>query len=259
MTSFNSAIYKGRVRHTRTRPVSHKLEYRVYYGWFDIDELDKLDRELRLFSLERFNLFGFSRRDHGPDDGSSLRSWATATLGERGIDLEDGHIMLLAHPRVLGQVFNPISVWYCYNAAGQLTALIHEVRNTFGDKHCYVVAVEGNDLGHEFEKKMHVSPFNDLSSTYRFSLNIPGERLTLSIDQHDDEGSFLRAGLALSRIPLTDSNLFRLFWSHPLLTAKVVTAIHWEAIRLWIKGARYHRHPTPPMDSVTHVGTRSMR
>jgi uncharacterized protein len=251
--TFNSALYRGTVRHTRTRPVQHQLRYRVYYGLFDIDELDRLDSELRLFSVGRFNLFGFDRADHGPDDGTSLREWAEARLGESGVDVGGGRIMLLAHPRVLGHVFNPISVWYCHDVEGRLRGVIHEVRNTFGDKHCYVVPITGNDLGHEFPKRMHVSPFNDMGSSYRFSMTVPGERLALGIDQRDEEGTFLRAGLSLTRVPMSDRNLLRLFLSHPLLTLKVVGGIHWEALRLWLKGARYHPHPPPPLDSVTHV------
>lgn len=258
--SFNSALYKGTVVHRRSRPVQHHLEYRVYYGLFDVDELDRIDAELRLFSVDRFNLFGFHRQDHGPDDGTSLRLWAEARLEEAGVDHTGGQIKILAHPRVLGHVFNPISVWYCYDRAGGLQAVIHEVRNTFGDKHCYVVPILGNRRRHDFAKMLHVSPFNDMSSTYRVSLTEPAERLALNINQSDDSGIFLRAGLTLERMPLTDRNLVRLFWTHPLLTLKVVAGIHVEALRLWIKGARYHGRPEPPVDNVTVVETtRSVR
>jgi len=161
---------------------------------------------------------------------------------------------------VLGYVFNPISVWYCYDNEDRLVAVIHEVRNTFGDKHSYVVPVDGRGLTHEFEKELHVSPFNDMNSTYAFSMSLPGKHLALGIDQRDDDGTVLRARLALTRIPLDDRNLLRLFWTHPLLTLKVVGGIHWEALRLWVKGAKYGPHPEPPEHNVTVVhASRSLR
>jgi len=260
VSSLHSALYRGTVRHTRLRPVHHDFKYRVYYGLWDIDELDRLDRGLRFFSVGRFNLFAISRHDHGPEDGTSLRDWVEENLSRAGVELSGGRIELLAYPRVLGYVFNPISVWYCYDPDERLVAVIHEVRNTFGDKHSYVVPVDGRDLSHEFEKLLHVSPFNDMGSTYSFSMTHPGEHLSLGIGQRDDEGPLFRAGLSLHRIPLTDLNLLRLFWSHPLLTLKVIGGIHWEAVRLWLKGAKFHRRPAPPLDSVTVVDTfRSVR
>ena len=255
---YRSCLYRGTVRHTRLRPQHHDFKYRVYYGLWDVDELEILDRGLRWFSLNRFNLFSLDVRDHGAGDGTPLRRWAEEVLDQAGIEIEGGRIELLAYPRVLGYVFNPISVWYCYGADDRLVAVIHEVRNTFGDKHSYVVSIEDGRLAdrfvtHEFQKLLHVSPFNDLHSTYRFSLTRPGDRLRLSIHQRDQEGTFLRAGLSLTRLPLTDTNLVGLFFSHPLLTLKVVGGIHWQALRLWMKGARYHLHPAPPADTVTLV------
>jgi uncharacterized protein len=255
VSDFQSTLYKGTVRHTRLRPVHHDFKYRVYYGLWDIDELDRLDRGLRLFSVDRFNLFAIDKRDHGPEDGTSLRDWVVKLLERAGVEHNGGRIELLAYPRVLGYVFNAISVWYCYDPDGRLVAVVHEVRNTFSDKHSYVVPVNGRDLTHGFEKLLHVSPFNDMDSTYSFSMTPPGEHLSLGISQRDDGGPLLRAGLSLTRMPLTDLNLLRLFWSHPLLTLKVVGGIHWEAVRLWLKGARFHRRPTPPLDSVTVVDT----
>jgi uncharacterized protein len=251
--AFQSTLYHGTVRHTRLRPVNHDFKYRVYYGLWDIDELDRLDRGLRLLSVDRFNLFAIDRRDHGPEDGTSLRDWVVAILARAGVELNGGRIELLAYPRVLGYAFNPISVWYCYDSEQRLVAVVHEVRNTFGDKHSYVVPINGQLLSHEFEKHLHVSPFNDMDSTYSFSMTRPGEHLSLGISQRDAEGPFLRAGLSLTRVPLTDLNLLRLFWSHPLLTLKVVGGIHWEAVRLWFKGAKFHRRPAPSLDSVTVV------
>lgn len=255
--SFRSGLYQGRVRHTRLRPVRHDFEYRVFYMLYDIDELEVLDRDLSLFSVERRNLFSFDRSDHGSGEGTSLRLWVEQVLAEAGVDLDGGAIRLLAHPRILGHVFNPLSVWYCYGPDGELRAVIHEVHNTFGDRHAYVVPIVGDERRHDFDKKMHVSPFNDMDQAYAFAINDPGERALISIEVSDSDGPLLRAGMRLSRLELTDANSMRLFITHPLLTLKVVTAIHWQALKLWLKGATFHPRPEPPADSITVVGTRS--
>jgi DUF1365 family protein len=136
-----SALYEGKVRHTRVTPFHHTFTYRVFYGLFDIDRLDELDRDLRWFSVGRFNLFSFDQGVHGPADGGPLRPWVEAVLADADIDLDGGKIFLLAFPRILGYVFNPLSIWYCQDNSGRLVAVIHEVRNTFGDRHCYVAPV----------------------------------------------------------------------------------------------------------------------
>lgn len=256
--TFRSALYQGKVRHTRLEPFGHSFEYRVFYGLFDIDELADLDRHLRTFSVGRLNLFGFDPADHGPGDGTPLRPWAEAAMKKAGVDLEGGSIYLLAFPHVLGYVFNPLSVWYCYGAEGGLVGVIHEVRNTFGDRHSYVVPIESQGLRHRFGKEMHVSPFNGMDQSYVFTLNEPGERITVGIDQIDARGRSLRAGMALTRRPLTDRNLIGLFVSHPLLTLKVITAIHWQALLLWLKGANFHRRPDPASHTISVVGAESV-
>lgn len=241
----NSGLYVGRVTHTRLRPVHHHFEYRVFYGLFDIDELPQLGRSLRLFSFEGRNLVSLRSRDHGPDDGSDLRTWATRRLDDAGVDIEGGPIRLLAFPRVLGYVFNPISVWYCHGPGGELRAIMHEVRNTFGDKHTYVVPVDGDDTRHGFDKRLHVSPFMDMDSRYEFAMNVPGERLALGIRQHDDDGELFRAGLRGERRPFSDKELAKLLVTHPFVTLKAVAAIHLQAVRLWRKRVPFHRRPEP--------------
>ena len=254
MRPLRSALYQGRVRHTRLQPFHHDFEYRVFYGLFDIDELDYLDRGLRLFSVGRRNLASFYPQDHGPVDGSSLRAWAEDVLAEAGVDIDGGRIELLAFPRILGYAFNPLSVWYCYGSEGDLKGVLHEVRNTFGDRHVYVVPVNDETAyRHSFAKAMHVSPFNPMEQTYHFTVNRPGKRLQVAIEQTDESGKVFRAGMRLSRIPLTDRNLLRVFFTHPLVTMKVIAGIHWQALRLWLKGATYRKRPRPPADSITIV------
>ena len=250
-----SALFEGKVRHTRLRPVSHDFESRVFYGMFDLDELDELDDRLRLFSVGGRNVFRFEPSDHGPLDGSDLRSWAEETFARAGVHLNGGRVKLLAFPRILGYAFNPLSIWYGYDNHGDLRGVIHEVRNTFGDRHLYVAAVDRENLGHSFDKQMHVSPFNDLDQSYDFTINDPGERLLLAINQSDREGAFFRAGMRLSRRELSDVELIRQFFAHPLLTAKVILGIHFQALKLWMKGAVFHRRPQPPADTITIMGT----
>jgi len=249
-----SALYAGKVRHTRLDPFQHAFSYRVFYGLFDLDELPALSQQLTLFSLDRFNLFSLRTTDHGPDDGSPLRAWAESLLADAGVDLGGGRIALLAFPRVLGYVFNPISVWYCYGPDDRLRAVLHEVRNTFGDKHTYVVPVDPEHLRHGFDKQLHVSPFMDMDSTYEFSITNPGERLSIGINQMAGGEPLFRAGLSLSRLPLTDARLLRLFFTHPLVTLKAISAIHWEALKLWRKGAKYRPRPEPSRRPVS-IGT----
>lgn len=251
----DSALYVGTVTHRRIQPIGHRFTYRVFYGLFDIDDLEDLDRSLRLFSVGGFNLFGFAKEDYGPSDGSPLRLWVEGVLAAAGVNLEGGRILLLTFPRVLGLVFNPLSIWYCYGPGGELRGVIHEVRNTFGDRHSYVVPIGTQGLRHRFGKEMHVSPFNGMDQAYTFSLTEPGDRVSVSIEQTEGETKILQATMALSRIPLKDSNLIRLFMTHPMLTIKVVSAIHWEALRLWIKGAVFHRRPEPPSHNISVVET----
>lgn len=248
-----ATLYEGHVTHSRLEPFKHAFRYRVFYGLFDIDRLGELDNELRWFSVGRFNLFGFDEADHGPADGSPLRPWVEETLERAGVSLDGGRVELLAFPRILGYVFNPLSIWFCHGPDGELRAVIHEVRNTFGDRHNYVVPVVSEGLRHSFDKMMHVSPFNGMDQTYRFALTEPGSRLSVSIEETEGGIPVLRAGMALARREMTDASLLRMFFSHPLLTLKVISTIHWQALRLWARGARFHRRPQPLPTTTTIV------
>jgi len=252
----NSALYTGTVRHIRLSPFRNSFKYRVFYGLYDLDELAKLDARLRWFSVGRWNLFSFHPSDYGPADGSSLRRWVEEGLRRAGVRLDGGRILVLTFPRILGYVFNPLTIWYGYGPDGDLRGVIHEVRNTFGDRHSYVVPVEDAALEHHFDKELHVSPFNGMDQAYRFSLTKPGKRLSVVIEEFEDDVKVLTAGMTLSKLAMTDRNLLRVFFSHPLVTLKVITAIHWEALKLWIKGATFHRRPEPASHNITIVKAR---
>jgi len=262
-----SALYFGEVMHRRLRPLRHRFVYRVFTGLFDLDELPKLGRRLRLFSHNRLNLFSFHDRDHGRRDGSPLRPWVEGHLAATGIDLDGGRILLLCFPRLLGYVFNPLSVYFCFHRDGGLRAILYEVKNTFGDQHGYLLPVEDGDDGvvrQSCDKVFHVSPFIEMACRYHFRLRVPDARLALAIRQStlagpDGEPDMLVATVTGRRRPLDDATLFRAWLRHPLMTLKVIAAIHFEALRLWRKGARFHRRTPPPEAEVTVVAPVALR
>jgi hypothetical protein len=256
MNERQSALYFGDVMHQRVRPRRHRLCYRVFFLFADLDELDDLDRRLSVFSYNRFNLFGFCDKDHGPGDGRPLRGWVEGHLAEAGIDLGGGAIRLLCFPRVLGYVFNPLTVYFCYRPSGHLAAILYEVNNTFGERHTYLVPVEAEAAGalsHSCDKQFYVSPFNAVEGGYSFRVELPAEAVTVVINQSDAEGPLLHAALRAKRVPLTQRSLLTAFVRYPLLTLKVIGGIHWEALRLWGKGLRLVDRPRPPARPVTVV------
>jgi len=255
-----SALYVGEVMHHRLGPQQHRFVYRVFSLWLDLSELPGLNRRLRLFSHNRFNLFGFHDRDHGPRDGGPLRPWLDARLAEAGIDLDGGPVHLLCFPRIFGYVFNPLAIWFCRHRDGRLRAILYEVSNTFGQHHCYLVPVTAEQsaapvLRQSCDKGFYVSPFLPLDGRYEFRMRQPGRDLSVAIRHDGSEGARLVAVQRGQRRPLADATLLRLFVTRPLMTFKVIAGIHWEALRLVLKGARFHRRPPPPDSAVTLVPT----
>lgn len=252
----HSAFYEGSVGHARLSPTEHRFRYRVFYMLFDLDELAELDRRLRWFSHNRFNAMALHDRDHGSDDGRPLKEWIAETLQKSGFDFELGRVEMLAFPRILGYVFNPISVWYCHDTDGVVRAVLHEVRNTFGDKHCYVSPIDPDDATQTFGKRLHVSPFMDMDKRYEFSLTLPDEAVAVRIRESDGAGAeMFRAAFTGRRRELDDRTLLSMFVRYPLVTLKAIGAIHFEAIRLWIKRVPFFRRPEPPVEAVTVEST----
>jgi len=244
-----SCIYTGTVMHRRFKPTQHRLSYRVFWTLLDLDELPQLTKKLRLFSRERFNLFGFYNSGHGDGSATPLREQVETHLAKANIDLDGGAIRLLCMPRILGFTFNPISVYYCYHRTGALAALLYEVHNTFGQRHSYLIPVEGSPDGaleQHCLKAFYVSPFMDMDIAYTFRVTPPDERIALVIDGADAAGRVLVASLSGERRALTDAALLSAFLAFPLLTLKVVAGIHWEALKLWIKGMRLRPRPPAP-------------
>lgn len=250
-----SALYRGRVVHTRAFPRRHRLTYAVWYLLLDLDELAELDRTIPGFTVDRPGPVSFRSADHGPRDGGPLRPWIEGHLASAGIDLEGGPIRLLCFPRVLGYVFNPLSVWFCHHRDGTLRAVLYEVSNTFGERHSYLVPTEpvgpGRTVRRAFDKELFVSPFIDMAARYDFRTRVPDERLSVVVREDVAEGRVLVATLQAEREPLSGATLARAFFRTPLLTLKVIGGIHWEAIKLWRKGAPYRRRGAPPRHDVT--------
>lgn len=248
-----SALYIGRVVHVRHRPVTHRLRHRVFFLLLDLDELDSLDRRLRLFRHGRGGVLGFRDADHGARDGAPLKPWVEAALREAGLFDPEGRIFIACFPRMWGYVFNPLSVYYCYGRDGALRAVLHEVRNTFGELHGYLLPVAdlGSVIRQTVTKAFHVSPFIPMEARYDFRLKVPGEKLSVVIEDYFDGGLGLTAALVGYRRPLTDRALALAIALHPLMTLKVMAAIHWHALRLWLKGVPVFRKPVPPAQAVT--------
>lgn len=248
-------LYTGRTAHERRTPFTHRFTYRLAMMAIDLDRLDEAERLSPLFSVERFNLFSFRQRDHGPRDGSSLSDWASAKFADAGVDTQDCAIRLICSPRVLGHVFNPISVYLARDDAGVTRGVIYQVHNTFGDAHAYVARLDdAAPHRHHADKAFHVSPFFDVGGRYEFTLRPPQtetERFQLSLLKQREAGPDFFASMVLRPRALTTGNLLGLFASQPFSTLKTVAGIHFEALRLWLKGARYHARPAPPgTDSV---------
>ena len=248
-----SAIYDGRVIHQRHAPRTHRLEYRVFSLWLDLDELDELDQRLQLFSCNRGGFFSFHDRDHGDGDGRSTATWAREQLARAGFGDTAGPIYLLCYPRVLGYVFNPLSVYYSYASDGQLQALIYEVGNTFGERHSYVIPAnpERGMVRHACDKAFYVSPFLPMDCRYNFRARTPGKALSLLIRETHDDRPVLDAWFTGQRKTLSDRTLLVLGLTLPLLTFKVTAGIHWEALKLWLKGLPVYRHGRAPEQTVS--------
>ncbi|MBY5162944.1 DUF1365 domain-containing protein [Salsipaludibacter albus] len=258
-----SGLYPGVVVHRRRGEIDHDLRQRVVMGLFDLDELDLLDREVTGFGVDRPAPVAFRTDDHGRADGSDLRDWFTEVTAGAGVRDVSGPLQVLSMPRVLGYAFDPISVWFGHDAGGRPSAVVHEVRNTFGQRHAYVVPdplagrvgpdPEGATVvRHRADKAFHVSPFFDVDGTYDFTLRMPDDRAALGILHHAGDGHTLTASFTGRRRAFTTAGLWRSMARHPLLPQAVTGGIHLHAARLWAKGATYR--PVPDHDRGVTTG-----
>jgi len=240
MTTFSSCIYSGLTTHKRFKPKKHFFSYKTFSLLIDLREIEDLDKKIKFFSYNKFNILSFYNIDHGSRDGSSLNSWVEKVLFKAKINIAGGRIKLLCFPRFFGYVFNPLSVFYCYDKSSKLKAVLYEVKNTFNEQHTYVFRSKSssNIILHKCKKKFYVSPFIAMKAFYNFRLSKPKNNVSILIKQSDVSGLLLIAHQSGKRIKLSSYNLFIQFLKHPLMSFKVIVAIHFEAFRLWTKGIK---------------------
>ncbi len=241
-----SKLCHGLVVHRRYRPKLHALRYRVFSLLIDLDEADALSARLKLFSFNGTNLFSIHEKDHGDGDGENLKEVITRKVHAVAPRARVERVVMLCFPRVLGYVFNPLTVYYCYCADEQLNAVVYEVNNTFGDRQHYALPVAASDdavLAQSCSKKMYVSPFNEIEGEYEFHVSPPGKRLAVGVNLRVDGAPVLKAYLAAQPQTLSDRALLHAFMRMPAMTFKVIAAIHWEALLLWLKGLPIARRP----------------
>ena len=249
MTRLASCAYVGTVVHKRLVPRQHAFSYRVFALCLDVDEIDALHARLRLLSRNRWNLLSFHDRDHGAGDGAPAGQHVRGVLRQAGLEHAGARIRLLCYPRVLGYVFNPLSVYFCDDSSGRPGAIVYEVTNTFRERKSYVIPVGGMPsevIAQHCAKEMYVSPFTAREASYGFHVVPPGDRVVVGVDVRDGGVPVLKTHFRGERRELTDIGIARLVARHPLMTLKVVGGIHLEAARLWLKGIPLvPRHSSP--------------
>lgn len=238
----SSALYRGRVGHVRLRPIAHRLSYRIFMMLLDLDELPGLSRKLWAFGHNRAGLMSFFDRDHGDNTAAPLKDQITAKARAIDCNIEGGKVYALCMPRMLGYVFNPLTVYFCGDRDGAIRALVYEVNNTYGERHFYVLPADGSERAqHECDKAFRVSPFMEMDIRYRFNVAAPGEKIGVNIVASDAGGPMLTATFTGARRELTSAAIVAEFLRHPAMTLKVIAGIHWEALRIWLKLRRKER------------------
>ena len=236
----NSLIYNGKVIHKRFKPKEHYFKYNVFSLLIDLDELNMIQNKIKIFSYNNFNIISFFDIDHGPRDGTSIRQWILKNLKDLGIYDNKIKIKLLCYPRIFGYVFNPLSVFFIYDKNSKLISIFYEVKNTFGEQHTYLFkASDDKTIKNNCSKKFHVSPFIEMECNYYFRVLKPSDKMSVIIDQSDNNGKLLYASQDGVAKELNQKNLIISYICHPLMTFKIIAAIHFEAFKLWLKGIKF--------------------
>ena len=237
-----TCIYKGFVTHRRLKPQRHYFSYKIFSILFDLTELENLHNKISIFSFNKFNIFSFYNKDHGSRDGSDLTKWVEINLKKYNLNFNVSKIKLLCFPRVLGYVFNPLSIFYCYEGK-VLKAILYEVKNTFNEQHTYVFPVDNSSkiIKQQCNKKFYVSPFIEMDTFYNFRLTEPDKNIRILIKQTDKEEKILVACQVGKRQNMSLNQLIINFFTHPMMTFKIMISIHYEALRLWKKGAIFKK------------------
>lgn len=259
MSPYKSRAYVGHVVHKRLAPRRHAFSYRVFALCLDVDEIDRLAAGLRFFSRGRWNLLGFHDADHADGSGAPVAVHARALLQHAGLSRFDARIDLVCYPRLLGFVFNPLSVYFAYDADGRLGAVIYEVTNTLRQRRSYVIPVADpaadGVVAQHCDKQLYVSPFTAVDATYGFHVIAPGDDVVIGVDLREQGAAVLKTHFRGSRMDLSDRAVALLLLRYPLMTAKVFAAIHLQALRLWLKGVPVAPYHASPRYAFTVVGT----
>ena len=248
----NSCIYNGIVKHQRFKPIEHSLNYRTFSILLDLDEIENLSKNISIFSLNKFNIFSFYYLDHGARDGSSLKDWVQKNIKKFNISNNITKIKLLCYPRMFGYVFNPLSIFYCYEN-NNLRAIFYEVKNTFNEQHTYIFKIKGNEkIEQKCKKKFYVSPFIGMETYYNFKLQNPQEKLSIFIRQTNGEETILTATQTGDKKEFSFKQLLINFFKYPLMTLKIISSIHYEAFFLWKKGAVYRKRDNKILNNLSY-------
>jgi len=250
-------LYRGHTTHQRSTPFTHRFRYGLSLIDIDIDRLAEAADQSLFFSVEKPNLFSFRSADHGEHHKTDLRPWAERQFRSGGISLDGGPIRLITFPRHAFYKFAPISLWLGHGPDGTLRGILYEVNNTFGEQHTYVAATpDAPRSEHSADKVFHVSPFFDLSGRYQFTLRTDNDRLSLIVQTRHGETQTHVATIKAKAFPATSSLFAWLAVSKPLSSLTVSLAIHWQALKLFLKGARYHSRPAKPKNPNTLAKTK---
>ena len=242
----------GQVRHTRLRPKHHAFVYDTFFLMLPMRTLQTEGSPV--LPLNRRGVISFHDVDHGDgrsaEEGGAL-AWLDALLQQEGITDATGEVWLHCYPRVLGYTFKPVSFWYCHATDGSLRAIVVEVNNTFGERHCYLLDRPRYGIEQEATKVFHVSPFCEVRGRYRFRFLRTDAHTVARVDHDDAEGPLIETSVSGALEPITAEALRRALWAYPLMTVMVVARIHWQALKLWLKHVPFFTKPTPPTDFVT--------
>jgi DUF1365 family protein len=257
MSPIRALMGFGQVRHTRLRPQRHAFAYDTFFLMLPMRQLGDA-QAMGALAINRCAAMGFADRDHGdgrgPERGGAL-AWLLEVLQGEGIGDADGEIWLHTYPRMWGHAFKPVSFWYCHRADGSLRAVVAEVNNTFGERHCYLLDAPRYGVEQTAAKCFHVSPFCRIEGQYRFRFmrteHRGQERTVVRVDHDDAQGPLLATSVCGTLEPITAGTLRRALWRYPAMTLMVVARIHWQALQLWLKRVQFFSKPTPPEHFVT--------
>ena len=248
----------GQVRHTRVRPTRHAFSYDTFFLLLPLRSLRAHPESAGALAFNRRGALSFHETDHGDgrnvQDGGAL-AWLDALLQAEGIDDATGEVWLHCYPRVWGYTFKPVSFWYCHRPDDSLRAIVVEVNNTFGERHCYLLDNPRYGVELQAQKVFHVSPFCSVTGRYRFRFvrthKDDRDRTVVRIDHDDEDGPLLLTSVSGDLLPVSPQTVRRALWGYPVMTLAVMARIHWQALRLWTKRVRFHSKPTPPGADVT--------